>query len=219
MIYIIVVIVGGALFIRGNYLINKYNGSMAENGWILILLGIALVVFGIFSTQQPKKVAVRINDKVDAGIVAQVNHMTTMAMNRPSAGIVKQVNLIVKEGEENNITIIEQSDIDLLARLMTAEQGYGADERDYYLAGSVVINRMNMERYPNTLQDVIYDDGQYQCVENGHINRPYDEVAYQVAEELLVYGTEIPEDVIYQAEFIQGSDIYDKRNKTYYCYQ
>ena len=218
MVYIIMVIIGIGLFIRGNYLINKYNGSMAENGWILILLGLALVEFGIFSTENPKKVDVKQN-KADAGIVACVNDMTVMAMNKPSAGIVEQVNSIVKEDEEPNLIIVEQSDIDLLARLMTAEQGYGADERDYYLTGSVVINRMNMERYPNTLQDVIYDDGQYQCVENGHINRPYDEVAYQVAEELLVYGTEIPEDVIYQAEFIQGSEIYDKRDRTYYCHQ
>ena len=218
MIYIIMVIIGIGLFIRGNYLINKYNGSMAENGWILILLGLALVVFGIFSTQNPKKVDAK-QTKVDAGIVACVNDMTVMAMNKPSAGIVEQVNSIVKEDEEPNLIIVEQSDIDLLARLMTAEQGYGADERDYYLTGSVVINRMNMERYPNTLQGVIYDDGQYQCVENGHIDRPYDEVAYQVAEELLVYGTEIPEDVIYQAEFIQGSEIYDTKGRTYYCYQ
>lgn len=220
MVYVIMVIIGIGLFIRGNYLMNKYTGPMAENGWILIAVGLALAIFGIMASQ-PKKVNVEINEcnQPSAGIVTCVNDMTVMAMNKPSAGIVEQVNSIVKEDEENNITIIEQSDIDLLARLMTAEQGYGADERDYYLTGSVVINRMNIERYPNTLRDVIYDDGQYQCVENGHINRPYDEVAWQVAEELLVYGTEIPEDVIYQAEFIQGSEIYDKRNRTYYCYQ
>ncbi len=219
MVYISLIVFGGILFAFGCRLLGDFNEDVSTTGVFLLLVGSLIMIGSLLVADNTQKVEAKEYCYPVAGITRNEAIMLQMAMNKPSAGIVKQVNSIVKEDGENNITIIKQSDIDLLARLMTAEQGYGADERDYYLTGSVVINRMNMERYPNTLQDVIYDYGQYQCVENGHINRPYDEVAYQVAEELLVYGTEIPEDVIYQAEFIQGSDIYDKRNRTYYCYQ
>lgn len=195
---------------------SKWEGSVSDGGLVMMILGAIIIVLGLLSTCPHNTEEAH---RLDSGIVAQVNNMSVLATNKPSAGIVKQVNVIVKDDGNNNLTIIEQSDIDLLARLMTAEQGYDADEMDYYLTGSVVINRMKSNKYPDTLQDVIYQDGQYQCVENLHINRPYDEVAYQVAEELLVYGTNVDEQVVYQSEFKQGSGIYDKRGNTYYCYR
>ena len=113
---------------------------------------------------------------------------------------------------------IDEADIDLLARLMTAEQGYNADEKAYLYTGSVVINRVNSEYFPNTLKEVIYQAGQYECVSNGHINRDYDAVAWEIAEGLLVEGATIPSNVVFQAEFKQGGGVYDKIGRTYFCY-
>ena len=119
---------------------------------------------------------------------------------------------------------LTEDDIELLARLITAEVGYATnyDPLDYeqmcYLTGSVVINRINSSKFPNTLKDVIYQSGQYQCVDNGHISREYDDVAWEVAEELLVYGTTIDESVVFQSEFQQGSGIYLKIGNQYFCY-
>ena len=123
-----------------------------------------------------------------------------------------------------------QDDIELLAKLITAEQGYASnydDEYEYeeraYLCGSVVINRMNSEKFPNTLKEVVYqhkgDKYQYQCVKNGTINRDYDDIAWEIAEELLAYGTTIDEKVVYQAEFPQGSGVYRQIGNTYFCYE
>jgi N-acetylmuramoyl-L-alanine amidase len=112
-----------------------------------------------------------------------------------------------------------EDEIDLLARLLTAEQGYNADEMDYYMTGSVIINRIKSEKFPNSLYEVVFQSGQYQCVSNNHINREYDDVAWEVAEELLEEGTTIDERVTYQAEFEQGRGVYEKRGRTYYCYQ
>lgn len=80
------------------------------------------------------------------------------------------------------------SDLDLLARLITAE----ADGEPYEAkvgVGAVVINRVKDYRFPNTIKDVIYEktDGYYQFtpVENGWINRPASEDAKKAAYDAL----------------------------------
>jgi hypothetical protein len=120
---------------------------------------------------------------------------------------------------------VRESDIDLLARLITAEQGYsdGVDADDYelraYLVGSVVINRIKSKDFPDTLWDVIYQKGQYQCVDNGHIYKEYDPIAWEIAEELLIYGTDVPKNVLFQAEFPQADGIYKQIGNTYFCWK
>ena len=61
--------------------------------------------------------------------------------------------------------------------------------------------------------------GQYQCTWNGHIEREPDELAVTVANALLLDGTYLPEDVVFQAEFKQGSEVYAYINNTYFCYK
>ncbi|MFA6939634.1 MAG: cell wall hydrolase [Clostridiaceae bacterium] len=68
-----------------------------------------------------------------------------------------------------------QSDVDLLARLITAEAGsepYNAKVS----VGAVVVNRVKNPLYPNTISGVIYEKsgGYYQFtpVMNGYINKP-----------------------------------------------
>ena len=112
-----------------------------------------------------------------------------------------------------------QEDVDLLARCITAEMGYNQEPYVYYLAGYVVWNRMKSDDFPDYLVDVIYQDGQYQCTWNGHIEREPDDVALDVANDLLLNGTNIPEDVVFQAEFKQGNGTYEYINNTYFCYK
>ena len=112
-----------------------------------------------------------------------------------------------------------EEDVDLLARCITAEMGYNKSEDVYYYAGSVVINRMKSDDFPTDLVDVIYQKGQYQCTWNGHIEREPDELAITVANALLLDGTYLPEDVVFQAEFKQGSEVYAYINNTYFCYK
>ena len=131
----------------------------------------------------------------------------------------------VKEAPSDDFSVTDESEIELLARLITAEAGYSSayDPIDYeelcYLTGSVVINRIKSEKFPDTLQEVINQRGQYQCVVNGHINREYDDTAWEISEELLLYGTEIDEAVVFQSEFRQGSGIYRQIGNQYFCYE
>ena len=118
-----------------------------------------------------------------------------------------------------------QEEVELLAKLMYAEVGiylykFTEDEAEYIhkLTGSVVIHRRNMNyRKAETIQDVIYDDGQYACVDNGSIEQEVPEIVYKWAEDLLRDGPIGPENMIYQAQFKQGSKEYDHVGNQYFC--
>jgi LysM repeat protein len=84
------------------------------------------------------------------------------------------------------------SDLDLLARLVTAEaqdQPYGAQ----VAVAAVVVNRVKSSEFPNTISAVINQkiDGYYQFtpVLNGWINKPATETAKKAAKEAL-YGSD-----------------------------
>lgn len=124
-----------------------------------------------------------------------------------------------EQHESDLVPLYDEEEAELLAKLITAEQGYDKDKYCYYLTGSVVLNRMCSDEFPNTLYEVIYQRGQYACTWNGMIKNDYDPVAFEVAKKLLVEGTTIPETVVFQAEFVQGSGIYEYMNNTYYCYR
>lgn len=125
--------------------------------------------------------------------------------------VAKTVELV-----EDNIS---EEDIDLLARLLFAEAGsdWISDDTIYYV-GSVVLNRVNSDLFPDTLYDVIYQDGQYSCTWSGAIYNEPTERCYRIAEDLLRNGSRLPEGVLFQAEFTQGSGVYIYQDNLYFCY-
>ena len=134
---------------------------------------------------------------------------------------------VEKEGVDVSTPAIPytEEDLDLLARLITAEMGasWVSDEMQLYV-GSVVINRMNHELFPDTLYDVIYAKGQYSPTWNGAINNTPDERTIENARQLLERGSVLPENVVFQANFPQGDgtyyEYYDEvlGTTTYFCY-
>lgn len=113
-----------------------------------------------------------------------------------------------------------QEDLDLLAHVIYAEAGsdYCTDEMRYGV-GSVVLNRVEDECFPDTLYNVIYQKGQYQCTWDGNIDKTPDERSYRIAQDLLNNGSIFPSDVVYQAEFKQGSGVYTKIQNIYFCHK
>ena len=113
----------------------------------------------------------------------------------------------------------DKDELDLLARLIMAEAGsdWCKDDMLAYV-GSVVLNRMASDKYPDTMYKVIYQPGQYACVNNGHINKEPTERCWEIAEDLLVNGSVLPENVVYQAEFRQGKGVYCTVQNMYFCY-
>lgn len=114
---------------------------------------------------------------------------------------------------------IDKEDLELLAHLIFAEAGsdWCKDEM-LYGVGSVVLNRIASEYYPNNMYDVIYQRGQYACTWNGHIKKEPNERAYRIAEDLLRNGSTLPENVLFQAQFKQGDGVYVKIQNMYFCY-
>jgi hypothetical protein len=88
-----------------------------------------------------------------------------------------------------------------------------------YGVGSVVLNRVASEYFPDTMYEVIYQKGQYACTWDGNIEKEPNERAYKIAEDLLRNGSVLPANVIFQAEFKQGDGVYSKVQNMYFCYK
>lgn len=81
---------------------------------------------------------------------------------------------------------LSQSDIDLLARLVSAEAS-GEPFPGQVAVAATILNRLEDSRYPNTISGIIYqvDNGSYQYspVLDGRINLPASASAYQAVEQ------------------------------------
>ena len=115
---------------------------------------------------------------------------------------------------------IDFNDVNLLARLIYAEAAAN-NILDKQYVGAVVMNRLRSGLWGNTLKSVIYAKGQYACTWQGkkfNSNPPEDCIS--IAQALLqgeTYG--VPENVIFQAQFKQGSGVWKKVGSHYYCYK
>lgn len=116
--------------------------------------------------------------------------------------------------------IVDEYECELLAHLIYAEAGsdWCSDKLQLY-TGSVVLNRVKHKDYPDTLPAVVYQKGQYSCTWNGMIDYEYNERAYDCAKYLLTHGSQIPENVVYQANFKQGDGVYEEFEGMYFCYK
>lgn len=124
--------------------------------------------------------------------------------------------LIEEKLEEIATLKLFEQQVDLLAHLIWNETGI-LGEKSMYYTGSVVLNRMTASYFPNTLEEVIYQPGQYAVTWTGLIERDCPDKAYVIARDLLENGSVLPEDVIFQAQFKQGSSVYEQIGNTYYC--
>lgn len=111
-----------------------------------------------------------------------------------------------------------QEDYEVMVQLLTGEcQNQG---RECQVAvGSVALNRVAHEWYPDTLYEVAHQKGQYACFKDGNAYRTPTELTMQVADYLLRNGSQLPSNVIYQAQFRQGSGVYQKIGSEIFCYE
>lgn len=116
---------------------------------------------------------------------------------------------------------IDDEDWYWLAHLLAGEcQTYSWDHQ--IAVGSVVLNRVADPSYPDTIDGVITDKHygtQYACYYDGNFFRDPTERNWLVAEYLLKYGSQLPETVVYQAQFKQGSGVWQKIDRHYFCYK
>lgn len=176
-----------------------------------------------------------VNKNVDSS--SEIAEEITKEIEETDTEIDTEVTII--EEEENicasPIHNYTYDEIMLLACAVYSEAGSCSDERQMYVA-SVILNRVNSEYFPDTIYDVIYQTEpcvQYACVTNGMIDSTLDkyngnctdyefqylENTYQNVLYVLENGSLLPENVVFQAGFEQGSGTYKKIGNTYFCYQ
>ena len=115
-------------------------------------------------------------------------------------------------------------DLYVLSHIINAEAGDDNCTHEHRIAvGSVVLNRVASSEFPDTIRDVVFQAGQYSPTWNGAFDREPSEDSVEVAKLLLEEGTQIPEDCVFQAEFPQGSGVYETfttiYSTTYICHR
>lgn len=118
-----------------------------------------------------------------------------------------------------------EDDVDLLARIINAEAGCDwMPDWVQQMVGSVVLNRVNSEYFPDTIQEVVYQPGQYGPVYNGMIDNPPSQRALDNARYVLDSGSICPGNVTGQSGAVSGSGVYTSYYDSvldttmYFCY-
>ncbi len=123
-----------------------------------------------------------------------------------------------------------EEELEILAIIIYQEAGgNGSSDDTRRKVGSVFLNRVNSSRFPNTFMEVALQRAQYgslywtglkwpdRAVNKGEANAV--QRAYRIAEDLLIGGSILPSNVLFQAEFPQGDGVYCYQDGTYFCYK
>ena len=111
-------------------------------------------------------------------------------------------------------------DVWYLSRVIQAESGY-CERAMMEGVGSVVLNRVADDRFPDSIPEVIQQPGQYSTLSWLSSQTPTEEVM-DVTIDLLENGSKFPPEVVWQANFPQGSGTYQTLSTSYstmyFCY-
>lgn len=144
-----------------------------------------------------------------------------------AAAVVEVVELPALPVDEPVKTYTDE-DLEVLALIIYQEAGSDScSDETRLMVGNVVLNRVASPRYPDTIKEVALQRSQYgrlhwtglvwparasKEVEAHAVQRAYD-----CAEELLNGIRVLPEDVIFQSEFVQGTEVVAYQDGTYFC--
>lgn len=98
----------------------------------------------------------------------------------------------------------EQEALDIVARTVYGEAG-GCPMEHKIAVAAVVVNRVNDPRFPSTVREVISAPSQYTTAYLGGFDRTPRE-CYEAAKIALDGESGVPEDVVWQANFPQGTE-------------
>jgi len=76
------------------------------------------------------------------------------------------------------------SDLYLLAKVISAESR-GEPYSGQVAVGAVILNRIGHPSFPNSVAGVVYEPGAFSCMDDGQINEPIADSAYQAARDAL----------------------------------
>lgn len=76
---------------------------------------------------------------------------------------------------------IDSINVELLAKVIYAE-ARGESFEGQVAVGAVIVNRMESPKFPNTIEEVLYQSNQFKSVSNGQINLSPNQSAYRAAQ-------------------------------------
>lgn len=128
------------------------------------------------------------------------------------------MSLQIVTGVKDYSNVDPSTDLWKLSHLICGEGQNCPWEEQVYI-GSVGLNRVKSDRFPNTLEEVIYQTNpvQYACAWDGNYDREPTQMNWEVADYLLTNGSQLPDDVVWQSAEPQGSYIYIQTEYHYYC--
>ena len=123
---------------------------------------------------------------------------------------------------------VDPQEHELLAIAIYVEGGSDSISDDTRLKiGTVIVNRKADPRYPNTIYEVLTEKGQYNTFHwtgvvwperAGYASEAHAVArAYAIAERILLGERAFEEDVVFQAEFIQGEEVVAHQDGMYFC--
>ncbi len=147
--------------------------------------------------------------------------ITPLTITQPEQITAKTVSVSKKQLKAAGIQVPSKlytsENIKLLAKLIQAENGNAKHDKTLWLTGAVVLKRVKAKSYPDTIKGVIYQSGQYSTADKLTNVKPSTR-AYEIAEELLIYGVDdLPDNLVFQSMFPQGKKVYKKIDGEYFC--
>ncbi len=90
----------------------------------------------------------------------------------------------ISSGSNSASTSVSQSDVNLLARIISAE-ARGEPYEGQVAVGAVVLNRVEHPSFPDTFAGVIYQEGAFTAITDGQFQQPVADSAYRAARDAL----------------------------------
>lgn len=142
--------------------------------------------------------------------------------------VMELVPLVVKIEEAEPEIEIDPDELEMLACVIYVEAGGDAcSDETRMMVGNVVLNRVADDRFPDSIEEVLLQPYQYNTFSWDGIVWPERasteaeahavQRAYECAERLLRGERVIDADVVWQAEFCQGSEIVAHQDGIYFC--
>lgn len=132
------------------------------------------------------------SETVDFETTTEQNVQTVCAASAVAETIVPEVKETVAELEEQKAKeeLLAQYDLELLASIIFCEAGNQSYEGQVAV-GAVIMNRIKSERFPNTMEEVIYQSGQFTPAITGWLDSVrslagYTESAMQAAKDAVL---------------------------------
>ena len=189
--------------------------------WLVTLAAFAMLCIGVYRAYAAEMV-----EGIEPTNI-QEPHFSAVETKEPE--VVMLDCAVVEKADTTEIELkYTDADLEMLALVIYQEAGGDVcSDTVRQMVGEVVMNRVADERFPNTIEEVLLQKAQYGRLHwtglvwperAGYSTEAHAvQRAYACAERVLNGERLLPEDVIWQAEFMQGTELVAEQDGFYFC--